>query len=552
MNGLCSRGVLFTVLVLAASTAGGLAPLRGRLGADIQFRGPAQALAALAACALVAFAMPWGARRPVESGSAGEDPPGEPSLGAGSRSLLAAGLAVGAWLPFGALWLRSHPAASGRWVFAVAGAIAVASALRELAANREAPSGRTAGGLLVVLWAVFACFVLPGEPRWLVREAPGVGPGARGEWELIEADVDLAGPLTSATVAYDGYPPLMIEADLLAGESRRLRAWIVAPKDRSFAAHERPDLVDADPVDLGGVAVKPIGLTGPQGPGAPGGEDSPAPVDPLTSRPLPPIQPPGRGIPLSAWLAAAASSIFLALIVLRFRERLVVAPLALVVGVGSAAFCLGDVGSGPSNGPGPMDGPGLTVVLEGLRSQGGPPGGGVRWAVIERFRGPLVEAISLAGAGQAQPRPTLRIEDLRGPLRTRLSVTSAQSAQRSIEVRDPAQPIDRIVAPFDPGLRLLMPEVNTLGAFGAAWVRSPDGRWSGGGPWAVGAAWAGGGATASEPPAWVGAALPMGVSVFVGRLEAAAARSLDLPLGGAAQGQAAGPEPAAWVRLLAF
>ena len=529
------------------------------------FRGPMEALVALAGAAFVAFGLPTAVRgrrsaeEPRLTSPDGAAPDGAPAAGDGEwfqgsirpgsrrRALASVGISVGAWLPYAALWSRFYPDASTFWVYVAAVAIGAIAAL--CSATGRSGVGSAAGAGLLLIWVGFVGLLLPGEPRWLTGADPEAPPGARGPWSIVEVGLELAGPLKSATLAYDGYPPLVVEADLLPGESRSVRAWIVAPRDRSFAAHERPDLVDAEPMDLGGVVVS---LLDPPGSLQPDGPILDAPEAPLQPA-LPQVGATVVRLPRSARLAAAATAALLALAVIRYGARIAFTPLALLIGAGGAAFCSVQGHVDPTGSPSHC----AAVVLEGLRPDVGgrqDPGAGIgaraTWSLVQRFGSPLVEELAAEGAVPAGRR--IRVGDLRGPLRTRVAALGGRPATRSVEARAAGEAIDLVTSPFDPGLRLLMREVNTLGAFDAAWIRSPDGQWSGGGSWAVGEPMAAAGAAGEfegvslEPPPWAGAGLPMGVAVFVGRLNPAAAAALGILPGSRPRA------PDAWVRLVDF
>ena len=98
-----------------------------------------------------------------------------------------------------------------------------------------------------------------------------------------------------------------------------------------------------------------------------------------------------------------------------------------------------------------------------------------------------------------------------------------------------------MVAPYGQ-VRRLSREVNAWGGFEEAWLRGADGTWTELGPWALGDALPAG--RAGEPPGWLVPPLPMGTSLFLGRLAAS-----DLP---AALAPESAPELAAatWVRGL--
>ena len=83
--------------------------------------------------------------------------------------------------------------------------------------------------------------------------------------------------------------------------------------------------------------------------------------------------------------------------------------------------------------------------------------------------------------------------------------------------------VDRATAEVDLGLRLLRPEVNTLGPFEEVWTRlGPGEAWVAAGAWPVGeplpAAAARSADGADGPPGWARSGLPMGEPLLVGRV----------------------------------
>ncbi len=69
---------------------------------------------------------------------------------------------------------------------------------------------------------------------------------------------------------------------------------------------------------------------------------------------------------------------------------------------------------------------------------------------------------------------------------------------------------------FDPGTRRLSRAVNAFGRFDEAWLREADGEWLSLGPWNLGDPLPTG--RPGEPPGWLVPVLPMGTSIFLGRL----------------------------------
>jgi hypothetical protein len=68
------------------------------------------------------------------------------------------------------------------------------------------------------------------------------------------------------------------------------------------------------------------------------------------------------------------------------------------------------------------------------------------------------------------------------------------------------------------GARRLERGINAWGDFEASWTRAGDGTWAGHGPWRLGTPLPEEQANPADPPGWLQAALPLGRSVFLGRV----------------------------------
>jgi len=148
---------------------------------------------------------------------------------------------------------------------------------------------------------------------------------------------------------------------------------------------------------------------------------------------------------------------------------------------------------------------------------------GVRSEVISAVR--ILESRLGASAGE----PLLAVELRRESLaladlsRARIQVLPPQ---RQVECRSQPEPPGFTLrskgATFirlscvDPGPRRLTREVNAFARFEATWLRESDGSWRSLGPWNLGDPLPEG--SPGEPPGWLVPALPMGTSIFLGRL----------------------------------
>ncbi|MEO6707981.1 MAG: hypothetical protein ABIP42_00295 [Planctomycetota bacterium] len=205
----------------------------------------------------------------------------------------------------------------------------------------------------------------------------------------------------------------------------------------------------------------------------------------LLARPRPVLAPRGARLPWSALFVLGAS---LAICLARRRKLWIVTLIAAL----SAASIL--------------------LLLHGVRPE-----------VISAVR------ILESRLGPAAGEPLLAVE-----LR-RESLELADLARARIEVVPPQRPVEcrsqleppgfRLrsrgatfirLASVDPGTRRLTRELNAFARFEATWLRESDGSWRSLGPWNLGDAMPEG--LPGEPPGWLVPALPMGTSIFLGRL----------------------------------
>ncbi len=146
------------------------------------------------------------------------------------------------------------------------------------------------------------------------------------------------------------------------------------------------------------------------------------------------------------------------------------------------------------------------------------------WLAVLAARGEL-DAADLSGA-------RLEVVPGRTPLQCR---TRAEPLR--VSLNSPGATLYQL-RPFAAGTRRLSREVNAFGPFAEAWLRETDGAWSRLGPWPLGESLPRG--VAGGPPGWLVPALPMGRSIFVGRLD-----PLDAALAFPAE-----PEAPTWLRGL--
>jgi hypothetical protein len=179
--------------------------------------------------------------------------------------------------------------------------------------------------------------------------------------------------------------------------------------------------------------------------------------------------------------------------------------------------------------------------------------GGSILALVRGLGAPTIPAARMLETRFDQPpgEPMLARESRRGRLelddlrRGRIEVTPRQKEIRCrtqpapvrFALEAPGATFVRSIA-VDPATRRLSREVNAFASFEAAWLREPDGTWSYLGPWNLGQAIPPG--QPGEPPGWLVPALPMGTSIFLGRLE-------DNPF---PQAFAGADGPAVWLRGL--
>lgn len=478
------------------------------LGPDLEAPG-SWPLVAAAAAALV-FLLP------------GRPRVGEARSGAGSRAGLAA-LAV--WLP----WALAVDAPLAR--------ILAPGAFLCVSAGLAVVGGRAAGTLLLGL---VGGAVLLGAGGHLAPDAGGDGftaARARGAWRIVEVPLELRGPLQGASLGHDGYPTLEVRADLLEGERAAATAWVVEPASS--------EIVDAGPPVL-------LGQARPAGGSVRAGAPRPQRAHPgWARRPLPAPDVPGN-LPLSpaAALLAATAALLAGVIAADRRLQGAAAPASLIALAVAAAFGVRVLAGGPGEAAG--EGTGAVVVLEGRARASG----GLEWAVSARVPAPLVED---AGRPSERPGAAILLTDPAGPLRTEL-VLDGGAAERGLLTRTPRVGVDRVTAGFDPGLRLLRPEVNTLVPLEQVWTRQGPGEaWAAAGSWPLGESLPAGAEGAEGPPGWALSGLPMGEPVLVGRVAPGAPLGTDLlaevgleASSTGAGGASPGPGASLWVRVVGF
>ena len=456
--------------------------------------------------------------------------PGRPRVGeARSVAALCAGLAaLAVWLP----WALAVDVPLAR--------ILAPGALLCVSAGLAVVGGRAAGTLLL---ALVGGAVLLGAGGHLTPDAGGDGfnaARARGAWRIVEVPLELRGPLQRATLGHDGYPILEVRADLLEGERAAATAWVVEPASS--------EIVDAGAPVLLGSALPAAGSVRA---GAPRPQRAHLG---WARRPLPAPEVPGD-LPLSpaAALLAATAALLAGVIASDRRLQGAAAPASLIALSVAAALGVRALAEGPGEATG--EGTGAVVVLEGRARASG----GLEWAVSARIPAPLVED---AGMPSEQPGAAILLTDPAGPLRTEL-VLDGGAAARRVLTRAPRVGVDRVTGGFDPGLRLLRPEVNTLVPLEKVWTRQGPGEaWAAAGSWPLGEslpAGAEGAEGAEGPPGWALSGLPMGEPVLVGRVAPGAPLGADLLVevgleasSTGAGGASPGPGASLWVRVVGF
>lgn len=433
----------------------------------------------------------------------------------GIRAYAAGAVAIAAPVAVVALALERHSPgrAPGPTAFVVA-AVALALAAGLAARDRAATNG-------LIALAVAALLAL-GPAR--IAAPLGAGPERSGPAllrptrpsELRAARVELRGPVERTDVAFTGQPPLRIDVDLSEGESRTVYAWIVAPAGWGKDSDERPVVTPAlraprdreEPVAvevLGGRAL----------------DVAPDELPDLLLRARPPLDGFGSPVPWSApgiGALCGAVALFVALGTTRSRTWIACAAPLGAGALGSAAV-LAFVAPAPApvgdaTAEAGRSSATSTTVLEGRRTRAGD----LEWARLERSRGPWSEPADrpIARAG-GDARAGARFNVGRYGQTT---LTGGAEIVRGLHARGPA--VDRVEPRPDVGLRVLLPEVNTFGAFTATWTRSDGGAWTRRGAWAIGAPLppsSEGPSDGAAPPEWARTGLTTAGDVFVGRLE---------------------------------
>ena len=332
-------------------------------------------------------------------------------------------------------------------------------------------------------------------------------PLAAGSLRAVE--LELRGPLAQESLQIEGFPALEVRAALLPGEVRSAQAWVVGPR----STLDWPRIIEGE-----SLTAKLLGdgyhcpdwaqRTGPPGAVVGGGERFP-----------------GATALLAAFAAAIAS---IAVLRSQLRPWAVQALAFVVVGsLGSlgARYLAQTAAALPLGAGDPLQ----VAVLEGRRLADG----GTEWVEFRRSFGEVVLPVSAFGRASSG---RFEVADPRGPKGTALELTGTDPVWRLV-APGPSVALDWR-GPFDAGMRILVPEVNTWGAFSAAWERDSGGEWTpfgalglGEGPVAV--------SVGEDPPGWCGQELPqggaLGASLFLGRLEK--------PLQGTS---------ATWIRLSGF
>ena len=307
------------------------------------------------------------------------------------------------------------------------------------------------------LWACLLLVVLPGEPQVSLRTV----------------EIQLEGPTQGLELGPEAFPS-RIDVELAAGERRRVRVPFVQPlAQESLAA---PRLLSATP--------SPAALDGVRAPGS--YEDLPLA---LRLRSLPPVESRlPRPLPIHvAWLGAAL------LLVLALRRRPVAAALA---GAGAALVLL----VLPASPDGRGGATNLVRVLEGDGDSG-------RWLEV---RGAL-DRLELGAdeRGWLEHRPADRAAQLRTTAERGALRTEVVAAGATIHLRHER------VAPVRPTR-----EGSGGYRFRRVWVREPGAGWEARGVWSGDLPLPSPRSSGGDPPGWLAAGLPQGVTILVGELEA--------------------------------
>jgi len=467
---------------------------------------------------------------------------GSPSGGAPPAALVE----LARWSPLHALYhLPTLPLGPG-------GGRALAGAALALlvAAGAQAPGARgTAAlvGLAAALWGAPEAAAHSRPARTLAASEVGQRAEVGAVW--LELEGPLRAPVLHAPRARAlGLPDfeLQLAVDLAPGERRRLLApvfLVAADVAEALGAPRVPELCLRD----GGAAVR----------AAPGAADSAA------GAPFPRVRPPAPGGPRPAPAAAVAAALApLPLTLLaacaagRRRRALALAALCLAAVGGGGAVALVRLAGGAEVRARALV---LWAPKEARAAEAADPGGAARVDVY----GPQAELPAgevevaarrlwldlseVAGLGGAPVVFVCGASGLSGssgvPGAADMSGVFGAAAWRW-SLRAPRGSWVALT-PFDPGARLLRPEVNTWGALLDVKVRGADGVWRAHGDWPLGAGLGAARAAAPDspaataPPGWLAAGLPQGQPALAARLA-----------GGAFAGPGAPAGAEVWLRVL--
>ena len=506
---LAVRGLVAATWAAAVSVGPGLLRLT--------WRAPTAALwvAAVGAALLLAFPRLSCLRpgREVHGPEQGPERDPEPSVGeSGWPSALLHGLfGAAVFAPFGALLLGLDTAGAIRVAHVVgsAGLCGVAAAIGGSRAQAGAAYGLIA---LVLMLALTVQRAAVWGQAGSARSTAGGGTAEAGR--LTRVALRLSGPLAEEAIGLPGYPPLQIRAALLPGERRAARGWMVGPS----AAEDWPEAV------RGSSAIAEP-------------ETGSFEVPSWARRSGPSFEAGGGSVTGWPALLLALTAAFGSSAVLRASRRestagaRALAAQVLPAGALLAMGALGTLGAGgllrsSARAVDLGDLPPAVAVFEGRRLDDG----STQWVEFWRAFGGLSQPQSRQGwAWQGQ----LEVPGPRGAAGTTLELTDGDG-RWGILAHEASVPIDWR-GPYDAGHRVLVPEVNTWGAFEAAWERSSGGSWTSLGALALGAGVEPGLGAGTAPPAWCTQGLAAGASIFVGRLAE--------PLEGTS---------ATWVRLSGF